>query len=173
MKNLRAAFGRTRLFSIPVIRSPVRGFPGYPAAEITTHTDGSDFHVSFASERLPFAALYKSVPKTSAEPMHQRLRFRIAEAHVELDHLGPIGRHHQSRVEKAGEAGRAHRRLNDGVENSLSVSRSYDAPIAVSAHASGVRARVAVVDGFVILRCFERNHVAPVADHDEADFLAL
>jgi hypothetical protein len=49
------------------------------------------------------------------------LRLGIAEAHVELDDLGSVGGHHQADVEKSGEAGRAHGRFDDGVEDLLAV----------------------------------------------------
>ncbi len=47
-----------------------------------------------------------------------------------------------------------------------------DGGVAVSAHAAGVRALVAIEDGFVILRGRERDDVAAVAERDEADFFA-
>ena len=104
--------------------------------------------------------------------MHQRLRLGIAEAHVELDDLGSIGGHHQAGVEKAGEAGGAHGGLMMVSRIRWRVGGRHDAAVAVGAHASGVGSGVAIMNGLVILRGFERDHMAAVAEHDETDFLA-
>jgi len=44
--------------------------------------------------------------EVAVEAMQQRLRFRVAEAHVELQHFGSVARQHQTGVEEADE-GRA------------------------------------------------------------------
>src|SRR4051812_4506196 len=104
--------------------------------------------------------------------MHEWLRLGIAKPYVELDNLRTVGSHHQASVEKSREAGGANRGFDDGVENSLTVGGGHDPAVAVGAHASGVGAPIAVVNGLVILGGFEWNHMAAVAEHDEADFLA-
>ena len=55
---------------------------------------------------------------------------------------------------------------------SLGIGGGHDAAVAVGAHAAGVGAGVAVVNGFVILRGFERDYAAAIAQNDEADFFA-
>jgi hypothetical protein len=64
-------------------------------------------------------------------------------------------------------------RLDDGFEYALGIRGGENAAVAIGAHAAGVRSAIAIVQGFVVLRRFERHHVSTVADHDKTDFLAL
>ena len=103
VKHLR----RCLSVSIPVIGSPVRTVPGYPCGASTTHTDGLRLPVE-ASRRAALRVRPRSRTsrEVASQAMHQRLRLRIAQANVELEHLGPVGGHHQAGIEKSGEAGR-------------------------------------------------------------------
>src|ERR1700754_2509331 len=72
--------------SAPSMTSPVRNLPGYPPAASTTPSDGC----------------LDQVDQIGLQAQHDRLGFRIAEAHVELDDLGCAARvDHQARVEEA------------------------------------------------------------------------
>ena len=105
--------------------------------------------------------------------MHEGLGFGVAQADVEFEHFGAVGGHHQAGVEEAGKAGRLDGGANDEVEDCCGLGLGEDARVAIGAHAAGVGAVVAVEDGFVILCGLERDHVASVAEGDEADFLAV
>src|ERR1035438_3155921 len=89
--------------------------------------------------------------------MHQHLRLRIAQPRVELQHLGPIARHHQTRVKKAAEGMSVRAHVFDGRTYDLRHDKSLlkiaeNSPIAIRAHATSVGSLVAIEDGFVILR---------------------
>ena len=58
------------------------------------------------------------------------------------------------------------------VQDRAALCRGEDARIAVGAHAAGVGTRVAIECRFVILGWLEGNHVAAVAQYDEADLFA-
>ena len=107
--------------------------------------------------------------------MHQRLCFRIAQPRVELQNLGPMTRHHQARVEKAAEGMPVRAHVFDGRPYDLRDDHRFlkitqDSSVAISAHAAGVGALVAIEDGLVILRRLERQNIYSVAQHDEAHF---
>ena len=117
--------------------------------------------------------------QVGAHAREDRLRLRIAEAAVELEHLErAVGGHHQARVQEA-EVGRAlgserpHRRPHHLVHRAL-VHRGRDHRRGrVGTHPAGVRARVAVAQTLVVLRGGERQHVRAVHHGDEARFLAV
>ena len=104
--------------------------------------------------------------------VHQRLRFRVAEADVELEHFGALGGHHQAGIQEAGELRPFDGREDDSVEDVAGLSTTQDTGVAIRAHAAGVRAGVAVINSFVVLSGSERNGIAAVAEGDEADLLA-
>ena len=104
--------------------------------------------------------------------VHQRLRLRIAQAHVELQHLRSRRRHHQSRVQETSESHRFHRRIDDAVQNLSGLRLGENRPIAIRSHAAGVRTGVAIEDGLVILSGRQRHNVSPVAQRDEAHLFA-
>ncbi len=114
----------------------------------------------------------------AAHPVHQRLRFRVSQTRVELKHARPVGGHHESRVKEAGKrrSFRPHpfdHRIDHRSKDRLALFSHENTAVAVSAHATGVRSLIAVEHGFVILRCFERNHAIAIAEHDETDLFAL
>ena len=104
--------------SIPAIGFPVSNAPGIAAGR-QHHADGR--------AGPPFAArALGNAPRAAASSSGAKsLRMRcisgwvsgIAQAHVELQHLGPVAGHHQAGVEKAGEAGGLDGRMDDAVEN--------------------------------------------------------
>jgi hypothetical protein len=100
------------------------------------------------------------------------LSFGVAQADVELEHLGAFGGHHQSGVKEAGEGSGLDGRPDDAVEDGAALVRGKDARIAIGAHTAGVGAGIVIEDGLVILRGRQRNHIAAVAKDDEADFLS-
>ena len=158
--------------SIPLMGLPVSKAPGYPPEASTTQTLGSRVHSIRAPASLPSAAASSSGTKSDCHAVHQRLRLGVAQADVELEDLGAVGGHHQAGIEEAGEAGGVHGGIDDRAQNLLRLGVGQDAGIAICAHAAGVGSGVAIEDGFVILRGRERDHVAAVAQRDEADFFA-
>ena len=110
------------------------------------------------------------VEQVGLQAHHHRLRFRIAEAHVELDHLRRAGGvDHQPGVEEAGERHAvgdhaAHGRL-DHLAHHARVHFGRDhRRRRIRAHAAGVRAGVAVADALVVLRGRHRQRGRAV-DH--------
>jgi hypothetical protein len=119
-----------------------------------------------------FGGRDQSGEEVGIHAVHQGLRFGVAEADVELENFRALACHHQTGVEKASELRAVDRREDDAVEDVAGLSTIQDAGVAIRAHASGIRAGVAFVDGFMVLRGSERNRIAAVAEGDEADLLA-
>ncbi len=105
--------------------------------------------------------------------VHQRLRLRVAQPHVELQRLRAIDSHHQAGVEKARETRRLNGRPNDRVQDSLGFRLRQNSRIAVCAHAAGIRPRISVVHALVILRRRERQYISSITQCDEADLFAF
>ena len=93
--------------------------------------------------------------------MHQRLRLGIAQADVEFEHAGPVGGHHQTGVEEAGEPVASTVGSMMRVQDLLALVGGENAGVAIGAHAAGVGSRVAIEDGFVILSGLERHARLP------------
>ncbi len=104
--------------------------------------------------------------------MHQGLCFGVAQPDIEFEGFRAVGGHHEAGVEEAGEVGRIHSGVNNGAEDLLGLRLGDDGRIAVSAHAAGVRALVAIEHGFVVARGRQRDDIAAVAERDEADLFA-
>ncbi len=150
-------------------------------AHLTWITGGGENHAD-RGIGLPFQRSAGKSARRSAQqdfgepafhPVHEGLRLGIAQANVELQHLGPLRGHHQAGVKKSCEACCCDGRMNHGVHHVLRLFGRQNAAIAVSAHTSGVRARVAIVNRLVVLRCFQGHYISTVAQNDEADFFTL
>src|SRR3989454_586611 len=116
--------------------------------------------------------------QVGAQADEQRLRLRIAEAHVELEHLGVAVPHHEPGVEDArvadalpGEA--AHHGLHDLAQDAVLERGRDDGRRRAGAHAARVRPAVAVQGALVVLRGGERQHGRAVRQRHEGDLLAL
>ena len=107
----------------------------------------------------PVAAANRAAPKSAFKPHHQRLRFRVAQADIELKHLRPRRCHHQAGVEKAGISRRLDYRLDNAVHDIAALGRRQNAGVGVRAHAAGVRAKVAIEDA-VLWSCDGSNGTA-------------
>ena len=112
------------------------------------------------------------------EPDHDRLRFRVTHAAIELENfrLSRAVDHH-ARVQEPGEwnavGGHAvHCRQDDLAHDPRVQLGRDDRRGGIGAHATGVGARVAVLQSFVILRGRQRQHVLAVDHDDEARLLA-
>jgi tRNA uridine 5-carboxymethylaminomethyl modification enzyme len=138
--------------------------------------DDADARTGTPREALPgessLGRRHEGGEEVGLHAVHERLRFGVAEADVELEDLGPIGRHHESGVKKAGELRALDGREDDAVENVAGLRFGQDVRIAIGPHAAGVRAGVVVEYSFVVLGWRERDGVAAVADRDEADLVA-
>ena len=113
-----------------------------------------------------------------AQPRQHRLRLRVPEAGVELEHLGAIRADHQARVEDAaeGDAAGGHRRDDgavDAVDELPDLGGAEAGDRRVAAHAAGVGALVAVEDPLVVLGGGERDDVLAVADRQQRELLAI
>ncbi|MNO73014.1 hypothetical protein D3C76_639730 [compost metagenome] len=108
-----------------------------------------------------------------AHPQHDGLGLGVAEAAVELDHLGvAFGIDHQAGVEEAGvdvALGRhaAHRRHDHLLHHFLMHRICHHGRRGVGPHAAGVEAGVAVADPLVILAGGHGQHVLAVHHDDE------
>ena len=109
--------------------------------------------------------------QVALQPRQDRLRLRIPETAVELEHLRAVVGQHEARVEHAGERSAAVRELRQhGPVNridelfNLSVAEPRDRR--VGAHPAGVRAAVAVADALEVLRRRERNRLASVGEDE-------
>ena len=114
----------------------------------------------------------QDLAKIAIHPMHESLRFRIAEPNIEFQNLRARSRHHQARVEKSAEVESRDRRFDDCPHDHGRLLGRENPAVAISAHAPGVGSCIAVEDRLVILGGFERDHVFAVAERDEADFFA-
>ena len=110
-----------------------------------------------------------------AQPRQQHLRLGIAEADVELDDLGAVGRQHQADVEEAAERRavglhRVDHRIDDLVHHPrLEVAREQRAR-REGAHAARVRPAIVVEGPLVILRRRQRDGPVAVGDGEERHF---
>src|SRR5438046_2590796 len=90
-----------------------------------------------------------SAPVSSASvvPAEDRLRLRIAEAAVELEHLGPVVGEHEPGVERPDERSAAARELGqDGAVHGVDDLVGVDGHRRIRAHAAGVRSGVGLTD---------------------------
>jgi len=109
--------------------------------------------------------------------VHERLRFRVAQASVVFEDLRAGRSHHQTGVEKAGVwrtigGHSGYCGFDDGVHDLRRLCSAEYASIAICAHATGVRAGVTIEDSLVILRGFEGDGAAIFHIDDEADLFA-
>src|SRR5579885_644535 len=114
----------------------------------------------------------------SRKTVQKRLSLGIAQAHVELEQLRPILRHHQACVEKAGEgmaflAHAGERGQDNPLHHFPALLGSQNAPVAIGAHAACVWAAVAIKDALVILRGSKGQKLLAAAQADEADLFTL
>ncbi|GAV36827.1 hypothetical protein ROTAS13_04516 [Roseomonas sp. TAS13] len=115
--------------------------------------------------------------QVGAQPRHQHLAFRVAEADIVLDQLRPLRRQHQPREEHAAEGRAAPRHLRQGRPDDplhgLGLERLGEGRGGgIGAHAAGVRTGVAIADALVILRPDQGQGMAAVAEGEEGDLLA-
>ena len=110
---------------------------------------------------------------------HDRLCFRIAEAHVEFDHTGrAMAVDHQARVKKADErrafGGHAGEGRPDHLVHDATVDLGADHGCRrIGAHAAGVGAGVRFADPLVVLAGRHRQRGVAIGDNDVAGFLAF
>ena len=113
------------------------------------------------------------VGEVDREAGQHHLALRVAEAHVVLDHLGPVGGEHHPRVEhpavldafaREPVQGGPHRAVHHVVDR----RGRHDRHRRVGAHAAGVGTGVAVADALEVLRGGERHRGVGIAvAHDE------
>ncbi len=145
---------------------------------MTTQTSGSGAPAEDAIADAPFDAGLEGFEQVAVQTHEDGLGLRVAEAAVELEHLGAAGGHHQAAVKDAG-VGRAlcghagNHRAGDVAHQPIAHVVIDEAGAGVGAHASGVGAGVAISDAFVVLRGNQRCHPFAVADDQKADLLAL
>ena len=106
------------------------------------------------------------------------LRFGIAEAAVEFEHLRSVAGQHETRVEHAaiGDAAfaqLAQRRFKHGGADHRPERVGHDRRGRIGAHAAGVRALVAVEDALVVLRGGEHDDVVAVSEGEDGRLLAV
>ena len=133
--------------------------------------------VDRGSGQPPLGAGQKQVQHLSAKPHHQRLAFRIAEADVVFDQPRPAFMDHQPRVEDTLEGHSPRRHLGHGRAHDLRHHLflqcvRQDRRGAVCAHAASVGAVVPFAHALVVLGCAQGQAVGPVAQDEEAGFLA-
>jgi len=113
------------------------------------------------------------------QAQQDRLRFRVAKTHVELDHpRRAVGVDHQTSVKKPGErhavgSHAAHGRLDHLAHHPRMHIRRHHRCRRIRAHAAGVGAGIAVADALVILAAGHRQCVHAIDQRDEAGFLAV
>ena len=112
------------------------------------------------------------------EERQQRLRLRVAEPAVELQHPRPVGGQHQAGEEHADERRGAARELLehgpvDPVDELLDLGRPEARDRRERPHPAGVRPRVAVADALVVAGGAERDRPFPVAQREDGELLAL
>ena len=106
-----------------------------------------------------------AVSRSCLQPRQHGLRLGVAEARVELEHLGPARGHHQAGVQDAAEGSAALLEAVDDrlvhVAHDLGGARRVDARHrGVAAHAAGVRPGVAFADALEVLRRRHRDRRA-------------
>ena len=114
----------------------------------------------------------------AGEPHHQHLAFRVAEAGVELDHLGAFVGRHQSGVEHAAIGGALLGHVADGRLDDQFVGLPYqigceDGRGRIGAHAAGVRPQIAVEGALVVLGAPEQQGLLSIAQGEQRAFLAV
>ena len=160
---------RLRRPRCPSIAPPVSRRAGIAAAPPSPRSApiGRRRRGARSSASRPSAHGEQQLEQVALEPQHQHLAFRIAEAGVIFDQLGPVGGQHQPGIEHAriGRA-RGRQRLARSARRSRRSPRASSSGVstrrrAVGAHAAGVGAGVAVADALVILRRAERHDRVP------------
>ena len=116
--------------------------------------------------------------QVAVQPREQRLRLRVAESAVELEHHRPVVRPHQACKQDADKGRAALRQLLDHgsvdeVEDLLDLCRPVAGDRRVRAHPAGVRSGVAVPDPLEILCRRQRERTLTVAQREDRDLLAL
>jgi hypothetical protein len=111
------------------------------------------------------------------QPRHDRLRLRVTEAAVELEHLRPGLRQHQPGEEHSREGRSSPRELLDHravhlLDQLGHLVRPHARHRRVRAHAARVRSRVAVPDALEVLRRRQRHHRATVREREHGYLLA-
>src|ERR1022692_2465327 len=115
--------------------------------------------------------------KVALEAHQDGLGFRIAEAGIELQHLGAARRHHQPAIEHAGEGSvfachAVNGRLRNVAQNPLLHTGFEHFICGIGTHAASVRPCVALADAFVVLGGSKRRHMLAVGEAEEADLVA-
>ena len=132
---------------------------------------------SSTPSRSPPAAAASAPRRSPSRRGSERLRLRIAEARVELEHLRPRLRQHQPSEEHADERRPAAGELLDhGPVDLLDELRhlrlSEPGDGREGAHPAGVRPGVPVADPLEVLRRGERHDALSVAEGEDGDLLA-
>ena len=159
--------------SKPAIGTPIGPAPDSPADASTTPTCHVRPQRHGLSSEIAVGRGREPRREVAVDQRNDDLRFRIAEADVELDDLGTVAGQHQPGVEKAAVL-RAFARACPRYTGST-ISRMMRACIGLidqrarreRAHAAGVRPSIAVEDALVILRRHQRLRARAVAEREE------
>src|SRR5207253_2632234 len=116
--------------------------------------------------------------QVALEQREQRLRLGIAEAAVELQHLWPIVRKHESGVEHADEWRAPYGELvedwtMDRVEEPLDLGQPETSDRRVRPHAAGVGTCVALLGPLEILCGWQGKGASPVAEGEDRDLFSF
>ncbi len=120
----------------------------------------------------------EQVQQIGLQPHQQRLALRIAEANIELQHLGTLEGHHHAGIQHAAKRppGTVHG-MNGRHEDVLFDPGEFfvvdQGGRAIGAHAAGVRADVAVVGRLVVLGRLQGDDRAAVGNRQHAGLLAV
>ncbi len=121
---------------------------------------------------------HERLPQVAGHPRHEGLGLRVPEAHVELEHLRPVRREHQARVQAPAEVDAAAGELpQDGaVDEAGGLLRGLvvqGGNRRRGAHATGVGPGVPVTDALAVLRRRQGAAGCAVAQREQRHLLAL
>ena len=160
--------------SIPVIVRAAVAARGIVAGGQHDSHGGARPRADRARVQLPHGGRSQHVEEVAVEERHERLRLRVAEAAVVLEHPRPVRRQHQPREERADEGVPAGGELGDD-----RAAREVDEPFQLVAvdprhrregpHATGVRALVAVECPLEVLRRRQRDRRDAVTEREDRD----
>ena len=134
----------------------------------------------WCASRQPIASRHRvqRLEQVALHQRQQRLRFRIAEARIELHHPRPLPREHQpseqeSRERAAGIAQGRERGLEDLASSAGHELGAAERDRCIRAHASRVGSDVASQETLVVLRRNERQRTGAIGDREEGELLTL
>ena len=139
---------------------------------------GFALEVLGASDREIEERALKRLDQVAVQAHQQCLRFRVAKACVELQHLGPARGHHQSAIKHARErrtflGHSADGGIDDVMHNPLRHARLQHLVCGVDAHAACIWPGIALANALVVLRGNQRHRMLAVTQAEKADLVAL